>query len=61
MTAVLTVMSGMDPHTIRVTSVGMVEMLGIGQSCLFGRATAVDSVVCLMSRLKEKSFWIQLL
>jgi hypothetical protein len=30
MTIVLTVMSGMDPHTIRVTWVGMVEMLGVG-------------------------------
>jgi hypothetical protein len=59
MTDVLTVMSGMDSHTIRVTWVGMVEMLGVGQSCLFGRATTVDSVVCSMSRLEEKSFWIE--
>jgi hypothetical protein len=28
MTAVLTVMSSMDPHTIRVTWIGMVWMLG---------------------------------
>jgi hypothetical protein len=33
MTVVLTVMSGMDPHTIRVTWVGMVGMLGVGQFC----------------------------
>jgi hypothetical protein len=41
----------MDPHTIRVTWVGMVEMLGVGQSCLLGQAIAVDSVVCSMSHL----------
>jgi hypothetical protein len=29
-TVVLMVMSGMDPHTIRVTWVGMVEMLRVG-------------------------------
>jgi hypothetical protein len=28
MTVVLTVMSGMDPHTIRVTWIGMVGILG---------------------------------
>jgi hypothetical protein len=33
MTVVLMVMSGMDPCTIRVTWVGMVGMLGVGQSC----------------------------
>jgi hypothetical protein len=33
MTAIHTVMSGMDSHTIRVTWVGMVGMLGVGQSC----------------------------
>jgi hypothetical protein len=27
------VMSSMDPHTIRVTWVGMVGMLGVDQSC----------------------------
>jgi hypothetical protein len=58
MIAMLVVMSGMDPHTIRVSWVGMVEMLGVGQSCLLGRATTVDFVVCLMSHLEEKSFWI---
>jgi hypothetical protein len=47
-------MSGMDPHTIRVTWVGMVEMLGVGQSCLLGRAIAMDSVVCSMSHFKDK-------
>jgi hypothetical protein len=29
----LTVMSGMDPHTIRVTWIGNVGMLRVGQSC----------------------------
>jgi hypothetical protein len=33
MTAVLTVMSGMDPHMIIVIWVGMVGMLRVGQSC----------------------------
>jgi hypothetical protein len=58
LTAMLTVISGMDPHMIRVTWVGTVEMLGVCQSCLLGRATAVDSVVCSMSRHEDKSFWI---
>jgi hypothetical protein len=57
MTVMLTVMSGMDPHMIRVTWIGMVGMLGVGQSCLLGRAAIVDYVVCSMSRLEEKSFW----
>jgi hypothetical protein len=56
MTVVLMIMCGMDPHTIRVTWVGMVEMLGVGRSCLLGQATIVDSVVCSMSHLEEKSF-----
>jgi hypothetical protein len=33
MTVMLTVMSDMDPHTIIVTWIGMVRMLGVGQSC----------------------------
>jgi hypothetical protein len=33
---VLIVMSGMDPHTIRVTWVGMVGELGDGESCHLG-------------------------
>jgi hypothetical protein len=33
MIAMLMVMSGMDPHTIRVTWVGMVGMLGVSQYC----------------------------
>jgi hypothetical protein len=57
MTAVLTVMSSMDPHTIRLTWDGTVGMLGVGQSCLLGRATVVDYVVCLMSHLEETSNW----
>jgi hypothetical protein len=32
MIVVLTLMSGMNPHTIRVTWVGMAGMLGVGQS-----------------------------
>jgi hypothetical protein len=31
MTAMLTIMSGMDPHTITETWIGMVGMLGVGQ------------------------------
>jgi hypothetical protein len=50
MTAMIVVMRGMDPHTIRVTWVGM---LGVSQSHHLGRATVVDSVVCLMLRLEE--------
>jgi hypothetical protein len=30
----LMVMSSMDPHTIRVTWVDMVGILGVGQSCV---------------------------
>jgi hypothetical protein len=30
MTVMLTVMNGMDPHTIRETWIGMVEMLDFG-------------------------------
>jgi hypothetical protein len=54
MAVVLMVTSGMDPHMIGVTWVGMIGMLGIDQSHQLGRATAVDSVVCSMSHLKEK-------
>jgi hypothetical protein len=57
MIAVLMVMSGMDPQTIRLTWVGMVGKSRVGQSCTLGRATTVDSMVCSLSRLKEKSFW----
>jgi hypothetical protein len=35
MTAVLTIMSGMDLHMIRVTWVGMVGMLGVSQSFIY--------------------------
>jgi hypothetical protein len=52
MTVMLTVMSGMDPHMIRVTWIGMVEWL---ISLLLGQTTKVDSVVGSMSHLKEKS------
>jgi hypothetical protein len=33
MIAMLTVMSGVDPHTIRETYDGKVGMLGVGRSC----------------------------
>jgi hypothetical protein len=36
MTVVLMVMSGIDPHTIRVTWFGMVGTLGFGQSGVLG-------------------------
>jgi hypothetical protein len=54
MTAVLTVMSGMDPHTIRETWFGTVGMLGWLVSCSLGRTTTVDSVVGLMSCFEKK-------
>jgi hypothetical protein len=57
MIVVLTVMSDMDHHTIRVTWIGMVGILRVGQSCILGQATIVDSVVCSMSCLEDKSFW----
>jgi hypothetical protein len=57
MIAMLMVMSYMDPHLIRVTCVGLVGMLGVGQSHHLGRATVVDFVVCSMSCLEEKTFW----
>jgi hypothetical protein len=57
MTVMLTVMSVTDPQMVRVTQIGLVGMLGFGQSELLGRATIVDSVVCSMSRFEEKSFW----
>jgi hypothetical protein len=56
MTVMLMVMSGMDPHTIRVTWVGNVGMLRVGQSCTLGRSTVVDSMVCSMSHLEETSY-----
>jgi hypothetical protein len=52
----LTIMSGMHPHTIRMSSVGMVAKLGVGLSCILGRATTVDSVVCSMSHSRRRSF-----
>jgi hypothetical protein len=54
MTAMLTAMSDMDPHKIRVTWIGW--DVGFGQPSLLGRATAVDSVVCLMPRIEEKRY-----
>jgi hypothetical protein len=58
MIVMLTVMSSMYPHTIRVTWVGMVGELRVGQSCHLGQAVVVDSVVCSMSLHEEKSFWL---
>jgi hypothetical protein len=54
MTAMLTVMSSMDPHTIRVTWIDMVGRLGFTQYGLLGRAATVDSVIGSMSRFEEK-------
>jgi hypothetical protein len=56
MTVVLTVMSIMDPHMIRVTWLGMVGMLGWLVSCSLGSTTAVDYVACSMSCFKEKRY-----
>jgi hypothetical protein len=42
MTVMLTVMSGMDPHMISGTWVGLVLM---GQSCWLGQSSVVDSMV----------------
>jgi hypothetical protein len=56
MTAVCTVLSGMDPHTIRVTWIGMVHMLDFGWSGVLGRTVVVASMVGLVSRFDEKSF-----
>jgi hypothetical protein len=54
MIAVLIVMNGVDPHTIRVTWIGMVRRFGFGQYGLLDRAAIVDSVVCSMSHFEEK-------
>jgi hypothetical protein len=53
-TVTLTVMSRMDPHTIRVTWIGMVGMLGVRSILCLGQTAAMDSVVCSMSRFEEK-------
>jgi hypothetical protein len=54
MTALLTVMSGMNPHMIRVTWIGTVWMLGWFVSLLLGQTITVDSVVGSVLRLEEK-------
>jgi hypothetical protein len=52
MTVMLTVMSGMDPHTIS-WNLGWVWFgWEFGQSCYLGRSTVVDSVVCSMLRFR---------
>jgi hypothetical protein len=53
MIVVLTVMSSMDPHTIKMTWVGMVGKSGVVQSCTLGLATTVDTVVCSMSHFEK--------
>jgi hypothetical protein len=58
MKVVLTIISGMGPHTISVTWDGVVGMLGVCQSCALAQPTTVDSMVCLMSRFEEKSFYL---
>jgi hypothetical protein len=61
MTVMLMVMSIMDPHMIRVTWVGMVGKLGVGQSCHLGRAAVVDSVVCsVQCRISRRTFGFSL-
>jgi hypothetical protein len=45
------VTSGMDPHTIRVSWIGMARMVG---SCSLGQTATVDFVVGLMSHFEEK-------
>jgi hypothetical protein len=54
MTAVLMVMSGMDPHTIRETKIAMVGMFGVWLVLCLDRTAIVDSVVRSMSRFKKK-------
>jgi hypothetical protein len=57
MTVVLTVMSNMDPDTIRETWVGMDgSWESVSQSCVLGQTTTVDSMVGSMSHFEEKSF-----
>jgi hypothetical protein len=34
----------------------MVGKLGVGQPCILGQSTVVDSIVCSMSQFEEKSF-----
>jgi hypothetical protein len=52
MTIVLTVMSGMDPHTIR-WNLGWVWFgWEFGQSYCLGRSTVVNSVIYSMSRFQ---------
>jgi hypothetical protein len=56
MTAVLMIMSGMDPHTITETWIGMVGCWEL-VSCSLRQTIALDSLVGSMSRFKEKSCW----
>jgi hypothetical protein len=55
MTVVLRVMSGMDPHMIRVTRMGGLDVEMVGQSILLGRTAIVDFVVGSMSRFEKNS------
>jgi hypothetical protein len=55
MTAMLMIMSGMDPHTIS-WNLGWVWFgWESAQSYCLGQTTIVDSVICLVSHFKEKS------
>jgi hypothetical protein len=54
MTVMLTVMSGMDPHTISWNQGWVWFGCESGQSYCLGQTTAVDSVVGSMSRFEEK-------
>jgi hypothetical protein len=56
MTAMLMVMSGMDPHTIRETLGWYGWEMGVSQSCVLGQTVVANSVVGLMSCFEEKSF-----
>jgi hypothetical protein len=55
MITVLTVMSGMNLHTIRVTWMGGLDVGMVGQSVLLGQTVTVDSVAGSMLRFEEKS------
>jgi hypothetical protein len=55
MTVMLTIMSSMDPHMIRVTRMGGLDVGIVGQSVLLCQTAIVDSVASLMSRFEEKS------
>jgi hypothetical protein len=53
MAVVLMVISGMDPHTIRVTRMGGLDVGMVGQSVLLGQTTTVDSVAGSMLHFEK--------